>query len=468
MAAILAGAGVARAQPINWTVAPDFRIERVQSGLRLPVNIAFVPNPGPDPTDPLYYIVELYGSIRVVQRDGVMSTFATGLLDYNPQGPISGSGEQGLTGIAVERDAIDPAITHLYMAMLWDNGAPLGGVNHYPKVERITSTVGGLTMAARTVLLNMQPEAQGQSHQISNVTIGPDGKLYVHMGDGFVSSSALNLDLFRGKVLRMNKDGTPVATGDPAGANPFYNVANGINARDYVFTYGHRNPFGGAWLRSLNKHYIVENGNGLDRMTGLTAGMSYGWAGNDSALNTFSLYVWNPSIAPVNIDFIQSSTFGGSRFPATYFNRGYVTQSGSTYASGPGTGVRKCVSEFPDVVTLGPNGKLSTPPRVIAQYNGTGRSTAAALAAGPDGLYFSDLYEETGANGATAVGASIFRLRYFCPSDFNGSGGTSVQDIFDFLAAYFATLPQADFNGSGGVSVQDIFDFLEAYFNGCA
>ena len=79
-------------------------------------------------------------------------------------------------------------------------------------------------MATRTVLLNMQPETQGQSHHISNITIGPDNKLYVHMGDGFNAATALNLDQFRGKVLRMNKDGTPVATGDPAGANPFYNA----------------------------------------------------------------------------------------------------------------------------------------------------------------------------------------------------------------------------------------------------
>lgn len=55
-----------------------------------------------------------------------------------------------------------------------------------------------------------------------------------------------------------------------------------------------------------------------------------------------------------------------------------------------------------------------------------------------------------------------------CPADFNCSGGVSVQDIFDFLAAYFAGQPSADFNGSGTISVQDIFDFLGAYFAGCA
>ena len=54
-----------------------------------------------------------------------------------------------------------------------------------------------------------------------------------------------------------------------------------------------------------------------------------------------------------------------------------------------------------------------------------------------------------------------------CRADFNRSGAVSVQDIFDFLAAYFAGNPRADFNGSGAVTVQDIFDFLAAYFAGC-
>ncbi len=53
-----------------------------------------------------------------------------------------------------------------------------------------------------------------------------------------------------------------------------------------------------------------------------------------------------------------------------------------------------------------------------------------------------------------------------CIADFNCSGAVSVQDIFDFLAAWFAGTPSADING-GGIGVQDIFDFLSAWFTGC-
>jgi hypothetical protein len=41
-----------------------------------------------------------------------------------------------------------------------------------------------------------------------------------------------------------------------------------------------------------------------------------------------------------------------------------------------------------------------------------------------------------------------------------------VQDIFDFLGAWFGGNTMADING-GGLAVQDIFDFLTAWFGGC-
>jgi hypothetical protein len=53
-----------------------------------------------------------------------------------------------------------------------------------------------------------------------------------------------------------------------------------------------------------------------------------------------------------------------------------------------------------------------------------------------------------------------------CRADFDCSYSLTVQDIFDFLNAWFAGDPRADFNG-GGLSVQDIFDFLNAWFAGC-
>ena len=49
----------------NWWVFPGFEIELMATGLDLPVNLAFVPNPGNDPKSPLLYVTELYGQVKV-------------------------------------------------------------------------------------------------------------------------------------------------------------------------------------------------------------------------------------------------------------------------------------------------------------------------------------------------------------------------------------------------------------------
>lgn len=52
-----------------------------------------------------------------------------------------------------------------------------------------------------------------------------------------------------------------------------------------------------------------------------------------------------------------------------------------------------------------------------------------------------------------------------CPADHNCNGQVSVQDIFDFLADYFAQAAPADFNGVGGVTIDDLFAFLGKFFS---
>jgi ELWxxDGT repeat protein len=59
------------------------------------------------------------------------------------------------------------------------------------------------------------------------------------------------------------------------------------------------------------------------------------------------------------------------------------------------------------------------------------------------------------------------RVLDLCPADFNNDANVSVQDVFDFLGAYFTGNDRADVNGVGGVMVQDVFEFLAAWFGGC-
>jgi glucose/arabinose dehydrogenase len=386
---------LARSLPLPWKVLQaGYQIEVVAQGLRLPVNIAFNPNTVTQPSDPYFYVTELYGTIKVVTRDGTISDYADSLLNFNPSGAFPGSGEQGLSGIIV-----DPATGDVFASLLYDAAPPNGP--HYPKVVRFHSNDNGLTSASQTTILDMPGESQGQSHFVSNLTIGPDGKLYVHMGDGFEAATALNLNSFRGKILRSNPDGT--APED----NPWYDASNGITAIDYVYAYGFRNPFGGDWRAADGFHYEVENGPDIDRFAKVVAGASYGWNGTRASMTTNALYVWSPAHSPVNLSFIQPQTFGGSGFPAEKMDHVFITESGPTWASGPQPNGKRIV-EF----ELDAGGNIINGPATLVEYHGAGKATAVGLAAGPDGLYFTDLYKDQDYGSPIDRGANILLLKF--------------------------------------------------------
>jgi glucose/arabinose dehydrogenase len=372
--------------PNPWVVRqPGYVVDPVATGLQLPVDIAFVPNPGDGANDPFLYVTELYGKIEVITRNGAVSDYATNLLNYDPTGGFPGAGEMGVTGITVDPASRDDS----------------GSSSFYNEVERFHSTDGGLTAATQTQILNLDTEPTGPSHQISNLSIGPDGKLYVHVGDGFDATRGQNLSSFGGKVLRINFDGSPPAD------NPLYDGAP-LTAKDFVYAYGFRNPFGGAWRASDGAHYEVENGPDEDRFARVDPGVNYGYDGSNPSMTINALYNWYPPHAPVNLAFIQPQTFGGSGFPADQMDHAFITESGPTYAEGPQSLGKRIVELDPD----GTGMLGTTPARTLIEYNGIGHATAVGLAAGPDGLYFTDLYKDMGASSASDAGAKLWRVRY--------------------------------------------------------
>ena len=133
---------------------------------------------------------------------------------------------------------------------------------------------------------------------------------------------------------------------------------------------------------------------------------------------------------------------------------------------------RETVSLLPDVqVTLEPDTQYW-----VVMGNAAGGSFEWAYAEGNsyagsgvlgEYAYSFDLGATWSAPGVENPYQIAVLVNTICPADFNGSGTVTVQDIFDFLAAYFSVEPAADFNQSSSVTVQDIFDFLAAYFAGC-
>jgi hypothetical protein len=88
-----------------------------------------------------------------------------------------------------------------------------------------------------------------------------------------------------------------------------------------------------------------------------------------------------------------------------------VSESGPTYAKGPNNRGKR-ISE----VVLDAGGTtLTSGPTNLIHYTGTGRATVSGLAAGPDGLYFTDLYRDLGATDPSDRGAQVLRIKWVGP-----------------------------------------------------
>ena len=372
-----------------------YEVELVASGLQLPVNLAVVPHAGSGPRAPLLYVTELYGAIKLVRRDGTVTTYAGDLLNFDPVSDFPGSGEHGLAGLAVE-----PRTGDVFASMVYDSDPASGeDTPHFAKVVRFRSSDDGRVAESQKTVLDIR-EAQAPSHQISSLSIGPDGKLYVHLADGMQPETAQNLESFLGKVLRVNLDGSPPRD------NPFYDRSDGITPRDYVYAYGLRNPFGGAWRAADESLYTVDNGPYMDRFARVPPGRNFRWDHKNESMRNHALYNWVPSHAPLNIAFVQHEAASESGFAADKMDHAFVTETGPTWGTGPQFKGKRIAEFVPDE-----RGRYTGTPRPFIEYTGVGKATAAGLALAPDGLYFTDLYKDVDPESAIDPGAKVWLVR---------------------------------------------------------
>lgn len=344
----------------NWWIFPGFSVETVLAGLDLPANIAFVPNPKSGPKDPLLYLNELYGQVKVMTNDGTVREYANGLLNYDPDYKFPGTGESGLTGLCVE-----PKTGDLFLSMLYVDKEKF-------KAKVIRTTSGeGLSMASSTVILEDIPSVHA-AHQVQAVTIGFDDKLYVNFGDGMIDSSTAQNDKdLRGKVLRLELDGS-VPTDNPTPGSP-------------VFAKGFRNPFGAVWRHSDRHLYITDNGPHVDdRVARVEAGGNYGWSPN---MRQNSLMWWHFCQAPTAIAFMEDG-----RFPADFDDEMFVALFGSSYVMGRPVNKGKKIIKM----RLAPDSSGVKGYDEFVTYTGEGPASPCGLAFGPGGLYFTDLHGEFG------------------------------------------------------------------------
>jgi glucose/arabinose dehydrogenase len=353
----------------NWQLRDSFEIEKVISGLFLPVNLAFVPNPKPQESAPFFYVTELYGSIKVITQELNVFTFADNLLNYDPNYMMPGTGESGVIGIVVHENG------DVFASMLYKEGESFKS-----KVLKFSTKDGLKAEKAETIIDNIP--SINAAHQVQALTIH-DGKLYVNVGDGMINPDvAQDENDLRGKILRMNLDGSIPSDNPTSGS--------------YIYAKGLRNPFGAAWRKSDNHLYISDNGPAVDdRVAKIIPGENYGWP---QSMRTNSIFLWWYTHAPTAID------FAGDQFGPEYKDHLFVALFGHAYHEGKtdkGKKIVEMVIDKRDNVTY-----LND----FAVYSGQGPASVCGLAFGPDGLYFTDLHGEVGFKKEEKYGGNIWKI----------------------------------------------------------
>ena len=237
------------------------RAQQVAEGLSSPVYLTAPSG------DARLFIVEQPGRIRVVKSGALV---ATPFLDITSR--VVTGGERGLLSMV-----FDPAYATNGRFYVYYTGAQ-GDIF----VDRFTvSSNPDVANTTSDRVITIQHRANS-NHNGGLLLFGPDGMLYLGVGDGGgagdVPNNAQNKDVLLGKILRLNVASLPYAI--PAG-NPFVGQAGAGE----IWAYGLRNPWRFAFDSPTDgtpaKLYIADVGQGareeVDVVDASAAGRNYGW-----------------------------------------------------------------------------------------------------------------------------------------------------------------------------------------------
>ena len=261
-AAACNGNGNAIEPPDNGGEPPPdgFGLQTVVEGLDFPVWLTSPPG------DPRLFVVEKGGRVVIVENGAVLPT---PFLDL--RGQVSTGSEQGLLSLAFH-----PGYSS--NGRFFVNFTDTAGDTRVVEYRVSPGDPGRADPgSARVVLAIEQPFA---NHNGGLVLFGPDGMLYVGMGDGGSGGdpqgNGQNLGALLGKMLRIDVDGAqPYAVPDD---NPFVDTAG---ARPEVWAYGLRNPWRFSFDRDTGDLYIADVGQNrveeVNAVSGAGGGLNYGW-----------------------------------------------------------------------------------------------------------------------------------------------------------------------------------------------
>ena len=229
-------------------------------GLNLPVDIAFLPNaPG------VAYILQQEGKIVVADNGSLLTQ---PLLDLTGTAVRQGN-EQGLLGIALDPQFFSNR--YFYLNYTDRNGNTV--------IARYQAAENFLTVDPATAKILLQVEQPYPNHNGGALAFGPDGYLYIALGDGGSANdpqgNGQNLDTLLGKILRIDVSGDPYAI--PAD-NPYVNGGG----RPEIWASGLRNPWRISFDQLRGDLYIADVGqNTWEEIdvypVAAPGGLNFGW-----------------------------------------------------------------------------------------------------------------------------------------------------------------------------------------------
>jgi glucose/arabinose dehydrogenase len=249
----------------------EFKLELLVQGLSNPLYLTSPVN------DPRLFIVQQGGQILLFEKGAVK---ATPFLDVSARIKAAGT-EQGLLSVAFHPDFANNG--KFYIDYTDINGDTVVS-------QLLVSADPNLADPNSEVIL-LRQDQPFENHNGGLIKFGPDGFLYIGLGDGGSANdpqrNGQNLTSLLGKLLRIDVDsGAPF--GIPAN-NPFVNQAN---ARGEIWHFGLRNPWRFSFDRQTGDLYIGDVGQNnfeeIDFMIGGVGGLNWGWSameGNGHCIN---------------------------------------------------------------------------------------------------------------------------------------------------------------------------------------
>jgi len=182
-------------------------------------------------------------------------------------------GQAGVQGVAVDPDFASNRYVYLYSSSRGANRT-YGGYNNILMRMKVGSSMSDVSDIVEIINdFGYKPKKSNHpfggpgAHNGGRVRFGPDGFIYVAIGDNHSGEGPQSPTQLRGKILRVDRDGKAAAGNKPPA---------GFDAR--VFTYGHRNPQGIAFRPGTGEPFVSENGPWhSDEVTKLENGGNGGW-----------------------------------------------------------------------------------------------------------------------------------------------------------------------------------------------